>query len=99
MRGRDEQAGPGPAGDRVQREVLGPVVGQGQTGPDPGHDRGGRHRLAPGGGHAERRANSPSGTAMKPSMAKKWAATQAGEDMDAVAPSTVDSSCHGRIAG
>src|SRR5262245_2150455 len=48
---------------------------------------------------AECSASRPSGTRMKPIIAKKWAATQAFELIDAVAPLTVDSSCHGRIAG
>ena len=44
-------------------------------------------------------ASRPSGSRMKPAIAKKCAATQAVEPIDAAAPSTVDSSCHGRTAG
>jgi hypothetical protein len=36
---------------------------------------------------------------MKPTIANKCEATQAGDDIAAVAPTTVDSSSHGRTAG
>jgi hypothetical protein len=36
---------------------------------------------------------------MNPAIAKKWAATQASELIEAVAPVSVFSSCQGRSAG
>jgi hypothetical protein len=57
-------------------------------------------RRAPGeAARVVRTTSRPSGTAMKPSIAKKCEATQAPDPIDASAPAAVVSSCHGRTAG